>query len=153
MSEEYVDPTMMRTAKSDNPLSFEYIVHDQIWRVIKLQSVDWHGGVYEERPLIAAGGVVTGTIKNYVPSTAKAYSNAVEGLYDLVSAHVTKNVTDAFNAYELEVSGLKTSVDKDTAFLLAKAVAARKLFRVIAVWLKSNNYFKRGDLEDGREEQ
>lgn len=152
------------TGTNKEKLTFKEIVLSHLKKIGCFTSVEFRGGYWEIRPNPNINSNMD--IKIYVPDTREVYSHSIEYLYDILYPHLDQEtikecdkidikLKEAYKKYTYE----KEREDKDAeegkradrsfadindriSYRSAKRLIMRKMFRVLSVFLKKNNYME-----------
>ena len=84
MEDEFLEPENFQS--TNEKLTFQTIILQQVQKISRLSSTELTGGYYEEK-------IVNGTIiKNRVPDTRESYINAVQNLRDMLTPYYDEDM-------------------------------------------------------------
>lgn len=159
VSSRFVDAEAYQ-GKRDEKLTFKMIVLEHLQRILRLSSVEFRGGYWQEKS-VSKGGVVS-TEKTYVPDSREEYGNAVDSLHDILFPHfdtiakeeillVDEELDKVFEEHTKTVNGRIEWNDEEN-FKKAKIMrVTRRLFRALNTFLFREHYLEsRMYTEDGR---
>lgn len=157
-------------------ITFREIVLNHLKRILTFASVEFRGGFWEYRS--HPDPQRNDPLKTYIHDTREIYSNAIEGLYDVLFPHFDKKMKDEGKelvkeletAYrdntsiveadredktpeegeEVEKQEKRTfgNVDNRRSYRKQRLNINRKLFRALCCFLKRIDYFKGKSLDE-----
>lgn len=148
---QFIDAETYSGGKNDE-ITFRMIVMEHLRRIMTLASVEWYGGYWAEKP--SKAGMM---IETYIPATHEAYSNAVDGLADLLHPFYDDTMRSAENentkTLEAKVDEVKKECDGDNSQFQSlwrqhRAKIKRQLFRALSDFLNRKGYLELGTMEE-----
>ena len=110
--EDFQDPTEEGgNFYSNDKITFRDIVLEHLKRCVKLGSVEWRSGGYEDKATITNG--VVNIIKIYISDTREEYIHAVLQLRNLLIPHYDNKITTYDKTYQDEIKTLFDEYEKN----------------------------------------
>ena len=154
--EIFLDTTENYVAGYNNDkITFKQIVLEQLNRIIKLGSVEFRKGGYEERTSISNG--IVNVNKIYIEDTREVYSNAVRQLSNCLLPHFDKQMSKEEETYRTELKKSYEELNKNSNinyeikmhnYRNNKKELTEELFRNLCCFLCRMNYLDMGFAED-----
>lgn len=137
-----IDAEEFRSEGSSNPLSFQYLVMEQVRRIAKLGSIEFRGG-YWETPEQGYDK------QQYIPASHESFSEAVQTLanmlHDYLDEKVRKDIAAELEKLEEDVKKWESKNDDKLPVEAERhwrASAHRRIFRKLCGALKELNYLE-----------
>lgn len=151
---KFIDGETYKGGKGEG-ITFKQIVLNQVSRITKLMSKEFHGGYYNEKvkPL---GGDVPIIERTYIEDSREQFKNSVNCLYDLLYPQFDKQMEKDVISFENErkdkINEWNTQIQKnemaeDTAKTY-RAELHRILLRALMNLLDRLDYLKEGEVEE-----
>lgn len=150
---DFVDAEEFHGGGGKNPLSYPFIVMEQVRRCAQLGSVEFYGGYWSES--VSQGGA-----KSYVPASHESFSEAVRTLQNLLEPYLDDATADAVKdvlasaGQHVDAAARRAGVepaDKDLKVVRAKA--HRRVFAILCRALKELNYLEGSGAVEGADDE
>lgn len=142
--EDFIDPTEDGTNFYNNDkISFRDIVLEHLKRCIKLGSVEWRSGGYEDKVAVTNG--VVNIAKIYISDTREEYIHAVLQLRCLMIPHYDKEMLKYDATYNDSVNQLFSEYEKDKTKQSANIFRNKQLQLTNELFIELNKLIFRHD--------
>lgn len=149
-NEGFLDAEEFHGMGSNNPLSFQFIVMEQVRRISQLGSVEFRGGYWEYTNKQNAPE------EKYIPASHESFSEAVLTLSNLLWNYLDEGtqetIREEYEKINERVKELETKKQEkvsDNIYRLIRANKSRSVFRILCGALKDMNYLEGAGIIEG----
>lgn len=149
-NEGFLDAEEFHGMGSNNPLSFQFIVMEQVRRIAQLGSVEFRGGYWEYTNKQNAPE------EKYIPASHESFSEAVLTLSNLLWNYLDegthnkiKKEYEKINSRIKEIEREAKQKVSDNAYRKIRAQQSRSVFRILCGALKDMNYLEGAGIIEG----